>query len=602
MYVDFDDVLNELRKSDSPAYTGSGIVMVYGDALDPKNLDVRFRHSGSFTYIERYDGLIWVTLGTWGGSFETDKIYISNSKGITGIFNNTDLFKYVNYIRTTSKRGGVDVGDQNTTLFLTGKDEDSILLSYPAGNFNKNVVTSIDTLMPAGTYTKTFTWEHPVCEFASFDGYVETPSKGRIVLTEALSGRIVWENMTLAEYQSTGGNSSIEAVRDVNGDIISYKTLGYLTVTVNPPCYLYQDSTYTLTLYVSEGNNKGDGIFPYFIINGRESVSKSIATKDFIDDQVLSAGCYSLPSITNNLNNTITLSDGTYAFYPTSTNKGKILKKIISGATYTLTDNTTNYIIADYNSGNPIIRVSNDVSEINQSSIIPIFTILLKGGLHTLNWDESAVGLPNKILNRLVKTEKFKYQNGLDLTIGANRKFNISYGKVFYGITSMSLDAVDSTTDQCRLFYHSGGVWTYSPVTKYNNGQYDNGTNLVFITPNRYAVNWIYRGVESQKHIYITLGGGDYKLDEAKMSQPPLEPFPILEHCILVGRIIVKYGSSTPITPFSFFLKYFAGSNTITNVDIDNTAVYANNTAAIAGGLNTGTIYRTSTGIVMVVY
>lgn len=602
MYVDFDEVLDELRKSDSPAYTGSGIVMVYGDALDPKNLDVRFRHSGSFTYLERYDGSVWVVLGTWGGSFETDKIYISNSKGITGIFNNTDLFKYVNYIRTTSKRGGIDIGDQNTTLYLTGKDEDSVLLSYPAGNFNKNIVTAIDTLMPAGIYTKTFTWDHPVCEFASFNGYVETPSKGRIVLTETPSGRIVWENMTLSEYQATGGNSSIEAVRDINGDIISYKTLGYLTVTVNPPCYLYQNFTYTLTLYVSEGSNKGDGTFPYFIINGRASISKVVATKDFIDDQVLSAGCYAIPSITNNLNNTITLSDGTYAFYPTSTNKGKIFKKIIVGATYTLTDNAINYIIADYNLGNPIIRVSHDVTEINQSSITPIFTILSKDGLHTLNWDESAAGLPNKILERLVKTERFKYQNGLDLTVGVNRKFNISEGKVFYGVTPMALGAVDSTIDQCRLFYRNGGVWTYSSVTQYNNGQYDNGTNLVFLTPNRYAVNWIYRGVESQKHIYITLGGGDYKLDEARASQPPLEPFPIAEHCILVGRLIVKYGSSTPISPFSFFLRSFAGSNTITNIDIDNTAIYANNTAAIAGGLTPGTIYRTSTGILMAVY
>ncbi len=280
-----DKYLGMYREDDNAL--GSGIVMIKGVEENPQNLDIRFRVNNSFVYLERYNEGSWTILGSWGGSFETDKIYLNSSEGVKGIFDNTDAFQHINYIRTTSKKGGVDVGDQNITLYLTGKNANSILISYPGASFSQNVVTSIATVLPVGTYTKTFVWNNPTSEFVTFTGYVEVPSKGRLIIAETVSGNVIWESMTEAEYVATGGNSSIEALRDIDGNITVYKTLGYVNVAVNPTAYLYQGVSYTATLQVNEGSNLGDATFPYFVINGLESISKTIATNEYVDTQVL---------------------------------------------------------------------------------------------------------------------------------------------------------------------------------------------------------------------------------------------------------------------------------------------------------------------------
>lgn len=581
---------------------GSGLFYIKGNPVNLQNLDERFRVQNSFVYLERYNGTTWDILGTWGGSFETDKIYLYNPNGITGTFYKADEYAYTNFFRTTSKRGGIDIGDQDITTYITGKSENDVFISYPGIAYSQSVVGDISVNMPAGTYSVSFTWNAPTCEFTSFTGYVETPSKGRMVISETSSGRVIWENMTKSEFVATGGSNSAEAIRDVNGEIISIKTTGYVNVAVNPPAYLYNGSSYTAVLTVSEGNNKGNGTFPYFVVNGLESISKIIASKDYVNEQVLTAGCYTKPAYIDNGNGTVTLSAGVICVYSTPDKKGIIYKVNTVPTIITLTSNTSNYIVGDYNNGSPIVRVTTNVNEINQSNIIPIYTILVKDGLNILDWDEGACGLPNKISERFVKTDRFRLQSGLDISVGVGGNILIASGIVWYGVTPLTLDASNSSVNQTRLFYHSGGSWTYSPITTYNSTKYDNGTNMVTLTPSRYAVNWIYRGVEHQNHIYVLLGTGDYKLDEAQNAKLPTAPFPIPEHCILVGKIISAYNTTTPIEVVSTFDRVFAGSSTITTLDVSNMSIYENNTAAKTGGLTNGTIYRTSIGQLMVVF
>lgn len=101
---DMTNLFNDLVKALGDA--GSGIIMIKGVYSDPKPLDERFRVENSFVYMERYNGTVWEVLGTWGGSFESDKIYLYNPDGITGLFYKQDEFAYTNFARTTSKHGG----------------------------------------------------------------------------------------------------------------------------------------------------------------------------------------------------------------------------------------------------------------------------------------------------------------------------------------------------------------------------------------------------------------------------------------------------------------------------------------------------------------
>ena len=262
-----------------------------------------------------------------------------------------------------------------------------------------------------------------------------------------------------------------------------------------------------------------------------------------------SSGRFSENTISNLGDGSVSITTSDYALYSDCIFTGIPQKFTISGDTFSLIDKTTNYIVADYNSGSPILRNTLDVSEIDLSCIIPVYTVIRTGlYLHILDWDTMARGSVEKLINRLVKTQRFARENGLFISEIATRKIGITQGYAWYGVTRKNLEAFTSgdVGTQTFLYYSDGlGGYSYNVVSEYNNTQYDNGTGLQTLTTNRYAVNWIFRGVENNKHLYIVLGTDDYLESGALNSVLPTVPEVISNHAILVGRIIVQKNSDT---------------------------------------------------------
>jgi len=231
----------------------------------------------------------------------------------------------------------------------------------------------------------------------------------------------------------------------------------------------------------------------------------------------------------------------------------------------TLNNNTTNYVVADYNGGTPIIKVITNVELITESDVVPILTIYDAGGFfHVLNWDELGVGLPNKLHQRLVKTQRYQRESGLStylLQPGVNLTFGITEGKVWYGAKRQAVDAINSTIDLVFLVAPAG---TVTPITALNNTHYYNGGVYSELTPNRYAINWIYRGIEEQKHCYVMIGDGDYNLAQAQDAQPPSAPAIITSHAQLIAKVIVQKSSNTVYSLQSAFDVTFSAAG-ITN-------------------------------------
>jgi hypothetical protein len=265
-----------------------------------------------------------------------------------------------------------------------------------------------------------------------------------------------------------------------------------------------------------------------------------------------SAGIWTEPTVTTSTG-IITISIGDYLLYDDNTYDQSSLNKVtITGQTFTVpNDGVSHYVVANYNSGTPITQLITDVTLINQSDIIPILTTYnLDGLILYLFWDQMARGLSNKLCHRLVKTERFTVQpGGLVLGEAATRLLTITSGIVWYGACTSNLVPINSGTtgQEIAFWYHVGGVWTRTTTTQYNNTQYDDGTSLQSLLPNKYAVNWVYRGVSQlNNRPVILLGMGDYTLSEAIASRPPSNPPPVTSSFgILVGRIIVKTGDST---------------------------------------------------------
>lgn len=259
-----------------------------------------------------------------------------------------------------------------------------------------------------------------------------------------------------------------------------------------------------------------------------------------------SNGCHEHPSIADNGDGSVTLGDGTYYITSDVAGANPILKFNIPGQVLTLTDGSSNYIIADYNAGSPIVRVTTNVDIITETQIIPIYSIFRMGtSLHTQNWDSLGNSLSNKIHQSIVKTQKYRRESGLAISETGVRNLILTQGRVWTGAVPINLDAINTSIDNLRFYHHVAGVWTMSLLTQYPNTQYDNGTNLVTLGVNRYAVNWIFRGIESQKHLYIVAGTGNYTLTEAQNAMIPQLPVAISSHSVLVAKLIVQNGQNT---------------------------------------------------------
>lgn len=155
------------------------------------------------------------------------------------------------------------------------------------------------------------------------------------------------------------------------------------------------DSTYN--------DNDGDGT--QFLSN--DGNYKTIDTTTYVD-----AGVLVKPTFTDNANGSITLGTGTYILY-NSIIDFPPSKYVVEGNTFVLVDQTVNYITVNYNDGNPVLESSTSRTNINQLTVVPLYTIFRNGiNLVYLDWDHQTVGLANKLSDRLVRTRRYEAEPG----------------------------------------------------------------------------------------------------------------------------------------------------------------------------------------------
>lgn len=285
--------------------------------------------------------------------------------------------------------------------------------------------------------------------------------------------------------------------------------------------------------------------------------------------EYLSAGPLVVPTYVDNGGGSFTANALDVALYDNATFQGVPKKYSLAPITETLTDQAMNYVVADYNGGSPILRVTTDVNEITESSIVPVLSVFRDGSypLEVQNWDRLGRGLANKLHQSIVKTQRYRRQSGLTLAEynngGTYRYVTCGSGIIWVGAVRYDLLATDSRTDTSPdgiiYFARTGGSWVQSTVRQYNNTQYSDGTNTQTLNNNEYGVCWLYRGVEDPKHLYMVLGNGSYTLQQAIASQQPASlPAKITSHGLLVGRVIVQKNANTATQVDSAFETVFS--------------------------------------------
>ncbi len=275
------------------------------------------------------------------------------------------------------------------------------------------------------------------------------------------------------------------------------------------------------------------------------------------------AGVRKEPSYTDNGDGSVTIgNDGLYSLYSDASGSSLIEVFTATGGTFTLQDNLTNYIYIKYSSSSPVVLCTTnrqDVVGTNLTNATPIFTLYRYGTLiNNIDWQDFGLALSEKMFLRLVNTDRFHRTEGLILGEKSTRYVTVTSGSVYYGVNQISIPEFDSSASSCSMFiitHDASNVWTGKQVTQYDNTYYQSSAGSAVLTNSqRYSVNWVYRIVNNTtKYVFVLLGMGDYKIDEALAAMPPSVVPTILSQGILVGKITVAKGATVATSIDSAF-------------------------------------------------
>lgn len=455
----------------------------YGNNLQVSGALLNLRNDGTV--------LSTVTLPTSGTETDPLSIHLDQTSPQTmsgGAFAGSGL------VKLTGGQLGVD-----TTTYATAAQ----LSAYqPSGNYA--TTAQLSAYQPSGNYAT-------VAQLSAYQ-----PSGDYATVSQ------------LSAYQPSGNYATVSQLSAYQPSG-NYATVAQLSAYQPSGNYLTNITTSTPTNLT--GLLKGNGA----------DIDQATAEVDYLLYE--SAGILVKPTITVNSNGTLTLGSGDYLTYTDNAFSRPLVKTTVAGATYSFTDNASNYLIFDGN--DKTIKVLSSRATIDQSIIIPILTVYREGTtLHVLDWDNLAKGLGNKISDRLVRIQRFAIEPGdLALSQAPTRKIAIASGYVWHGAVRQYQNAIDSSANLAELWVNTNGTWTKQTITQFDNTQYnDPVTGLQTLSnTNRYAVNWVWRCSGSTgDHMYVVLGTGDYTERQALDSQIPSLPLVIQTNGVFVGRIIVQ--------------------------------------------------------------
>lgn len=284
-------------------------------------------------------------------------------------------------------------------------------------------------------------------------------------------------------------------------------------------------------------------------------------------------GITDLPSIIDNGDNTITIGTSSVSLCTTSDGLGAIKNYTLQSASFSVSDNFTDivFVAAIYNNGSPIYQLFNDLTDIDsvQSTVVCALKRDIDGVISYISNGSPGILLANKLFNKSVDVFGFIQRgSGLILSESGSRNVVISSGVLWTGINKYQEPEFKSNINKLYLLHHSGSSWTSSRITQFVNNQYDNGTGLSNLNPNKFVVNYVYKNASNTNSAIIMLTGEYNKLIDAQASQPPTVPGDLLEGVLLVGRSIYETNGSSAIQIDSAFSTLFTPSSINSHNDL----------------------------------
>jgi len=316
--------------------------------------------------------------------------------------------------------------------------------------------------------------------------------------------------------------------------------------------------------------------------------------QDLINHMWSIGACQDGFDITDNTDGTVDLTAGSVVLRSTNTYHGELNGYAVSAVSnLTLINNATNFVMADYNSGTPIITSSsnwNDVFSDNTKALIYVVN-RLNNQLNIIDFRGNNVDFITRNNVKTYKTKRVEHASGAMISDEGSLEFAITASEFYILNKSIIVPAFDTSgTDTFEYVYRDGaGGWTRVASQTAINGLYydDNSGTLALVINHEFGIHWVYAVLNEPTNFKIVYGQDSYAtLAEAQAAQA-LSSLPsnldALSTAVLIGKIIIEEDAPTVFadiqSPFVDILQS-ANANTHNNLAGLNVGDYQHLTAA----------------------
>lgn len=234
-----------------------------------------------------------------------------------------------------------------------------------------------------------------------------------------------------------------------------------------------------------------------------------------------------------------------------------------------ITGQTNTYVGVEYNAGSPrIVTKTSDTWDLDTE--FPLASVVNdETGIHAFNnpWWVSD-GLTNIIetLDGFGRVRRDENIGGLILSVAGTRNPQVTAGTLRYRLNEFNFPAFDTTgSDQFELYWYNGvaGTWNNITASQYPVLQWNDTTlaTLQTMTTNWYGNFWVYLEADDGD-VALLYPQAQYATPaQAEAATPPtLLPAHIRDHGLLIGRILFRQNTNTPIEVQSSFTTMFTSA------------------------------------------
>ena len=283
------------------------------------------------------------------------------------------------------------------------------------------------------------------------------------------------------------------------------------------------------------------------------------------------AGIEGEPAITDYGDGTFSVAGADVWTFDDASRDSMTLVHMAGGTPLSPTDDVTNYLCADRDANDWALLT--DITDIDYLQYVPYLVVFKRTGSNNMHFQKvplSAHGEVESHHQRIVECARYDRPSAslIGLAVDSSLNITLTGGGVWAANYRYSIPDVTTATRQFKCEW-TGAAWsiTSNLVPVINNTQYNGASGYATLTDTYWTINYIYRGIEDQDHIYTVLGTEEYATSALAQASKVVASIPdiISSHSIFIGRAIVQKSATTGIISESAFDSSFSGSASITD-------------------------------------